>query len=418
MILENESYPDDTRVYLEATGLQRVGFRVTVICPTGNSSKRFDELEGVRVYRYPKPLEFPGVLGYVLEFGYSMLVAFALASWVLVRHGFDAIHVHCPPDMNTLVALPFKLIGKKFVVDLHDLSPELYQAQNEGHGNALINRLLHGFERLACKTATALISTNSTQRDVQIERGGAAPERCFVVRNGPHDMFQPDLAPMPGIRPTGTIVIGYVGVIGIQDGVEKFVEVLAELRKSRPEIKGVIVGSGPAISTLHQLADELGVTDSIQFTGFVDFTEVPRYIAAFDVCVTPDPSNPYNDSCTTIKTMEYMAMRRPTVAFDTKENRITAGRAALYASDNNVPEMADLIKQIIDDPQLSAEMGQFGREKIENSLAWSHQEHILVSLYVSLLGGNKEQSTAPDPSGTLTPQSTCHSDVVASTNSS
>ena len=63
MILENESYPEDTRVYLEAQTLAEEGFCVTVICPTGVRRKFSEVVEGVQVYRYPKPWEIGGFIG-------------------------------------------------------------------------------------------------------------------------------------------------------------------------------------------------------------------------------------------------------------------------------------------------------------------------------------------------------------------
>ncbi len=63
MILENESIPDDTRVYLEAIALVEHGYRVTVICPTGKRRKAYEMVDGIQVYRYPHApqLRFPGI---------------------------------------------------------------------------------------------------------------------------------------------------------------------------------------------------------------------------------------------------------------------------------------------------------------------------------------------------------------------
>ncbi|MGE0759467.1 MAG: glycosyltransferase family 4 protein [Pirellulaceae bacterium] len=387
MILENESFPDDTRVYHEATALVDAGHSVTVICPTGKRRGAFETVDGVHVYRYPRPWELSGFLGYVYEYLYSMFAAWSLSCYVGVRHGFDVVHIHCPPDMNILIGLFFRCLGKKIVVDLHDLSPELYTARQGGGGSPLVLGALRWFERLATRAADRLIATNTAQRQVQIDRGGADPRRCYVVRNGPDNCFIPS-APRPAtIRFVNRIIVGYVGIIGIQDGVDNLVRALAEVRSARPQVAGVIVGAGPALSALRSLTAELGLTDVVQFTGFVDFRSVPGYIAAFDICVTPDPSNSYNDTCTTIKTMEYMALGKPTVAFDTRENRITAGPAALYAGSNSISELARLIIRLADDPALRCRMGTFARERVDRYLRWERQRVELLALYSDLFAG-------------------------------
>ena len=196
MLLENESYPGDCRVLLQAESLTVAGYRVSVICPTDKKSDRIAETVGdVRVFRYPHPPHINGLLGYSLEYGYSILMQFLISLYVFVRYGFDAIHMHTPPDMNAVIPAFYKVFGKKFVYDLHYLSPELYQAQRDGEGSKLIHSLLLWFERFASRTANVLIATNETQQNVQIHRSGASPSKCFVVRNGPNEAFMQTVTP-------------------------------------------------------------------------------------------------------------------------------------------------------------------------------------------------------------------------------
>lgn len=397
MILENESVPDDSRVYLEAVALCAAGFSVAIVCPTGSRTRLYELVDGIHVFRYPRPPIAGGFLGYVFEYLYSLVMATLYACYIYCRRGFDSVHVHTPPDLNALLAICFQFFGKPYVVDMHDLSPELYQARRAGKGNRLLHRLLLWFERVACRRADRLIATNESQRRIQIERCGANPDRCRVVRNGPDRRFLMDVEPIEELAGESRLIIGYVGMIGVQDGVEYFVEALDKLKTRRTDFLGVIVGNGPALRQLRELAKQRGLNEFLKFVGFVDFTQVPRCIAAFDVCVTPDPSNSYNDSCTTVKTMEYMALGRPIVAFETPENRISAGGAALYAKPNDVQQFADCISELLDDPELRSRLGAVGRSRIEESLAWEHQQTQLVALYHELLGrptsGPKQHQT-------------------------
>ena len=363
MLLENEGMPDDIRVLLEAESLIAAGYEVTVICPTGQSSAKHEMIGEIRIYRYPKPLEFDGVIGYVWEYGYSLTMMFFISLYVCLRRGFDAVHVHTPPDMTGLIANFYQLFGKKFVFDLHDLSPELYLARGGNTKPNILYHLLRFFERRACRSANRLIATNESQRTVQIERCGAKPEHCYVVRNGPNEFLLQDNEPLLELRQPGKIVLGYVGAIGIQDGVDYMIRVLHQLKTvhGRDDFNVVIVGGGPAASDLMKLAEELDVADLIHITGMIPFESVPRHIATFDICFTPDPSNAYNDSCTTIKTMEYMALRKPTVCFRTRENILTAGDAALYASDNSIEDLTRVTLQLMDDPELRKSMGELAR---------------------------------------------------------
>ena len=397
MLLENCGMPDDSRVRNEAIGLVENGFDVIVICPREPGEKWFEKYQGMYLYRYPAPVEFGGLVGYLWEFGYSLVVAWIYAVYILFRRGFAVIHVHCPPDMNCLVAIFFKIfLRKQYVLDTHDLSPELYEAQKDGKPNKLVLGGLRRFERLAIKWADRCIATNETQRAVHIARGGADPDACYVVRNGPAKSFLDIAEPTTKISSDGRLVIGYVGMIGFQDGVDAMIEALKDLRDrlERTDFVGVIVGDGPALPDLKDLVAQTGMQNQVIFTGLIPYEEVPAYIAAFDICVTPDPSNPYNDSCTTIKTIEYMAQAKPTVAFETPENKVTAQDAAIYAPNNDPHEMALRFAQLMDDPQRRAEMGRWGRQRMESKLAWKHQEAELLRLYRGLMAGDDWEANA------------------------
>ncbi len=387
MLLENGGYPGDTRVLLEAEALFRAGFDVTIICPTDKSVKWAETIGGICVYRFPRTFSPTGFLGYVWEYGYSIIAMFLISIFVFLRRGFDVVHVHTPPDMTAVIAIFYQLFGKKFVFDHHDLSPELYLARRGDDRPNGVYKVLRFFERLACRRADRLIATNATQQSIQRQRCGAKAEHCYILRNGPNESFLKNVQPRPELRESGQFVLGYVGAIGIQDGVDYMVRVVHELKanRGREDFFAVIVGDGPALGDLKSLASELDVADVIRFIGSIPFSSVPAYIASFDICITPDPSNPYNDSCATIKTMEYMALRKPTVSFRTIENSRTAGEAALYADDNDVVAFAELVVQLMDDEPLRKSMGAIARRRIDSGLTWDHQAPQLLALYEDML---------------------------------
>ena len=184
----------------------------------------------------------------------------------------------------------------------------------------------------------------------------------------------------------GKKVIGYVGIMGIQDGVDVLLRAFGVLKNElgREDFLGVLIGNGPSVDDLKQLTRELGLEENVVFTGLVPFEEVPSYVAGFDICTTPDPINDYNNSCTTIKTMEYMALSKPTVSYKTIENCTTAADSASYVDSDCDPALfAKAIERLMDDPDLCQKLGQAGRERIESGLTWDHQKTELFRLYES-----------------------------------
>src|SRR5271165_3122947 len=167
IIVENLPVPFDRRVWQESLALVSAGAEVSIICPKGKGYEADEEvIEGVNVYRHGLPPEGNSVAGYLREYASALFHEARLAWRIYFRHGFDAIHGCNPPDLIFLVALPFKLLGKKFVFDHHDICPELYEAKFNKRG--FFWNLIVLFERLTFFFADIVISTNESYRRIAI----------------------------------------------------------------------------------------------------------------------------------------------------------------------------------------------------------------------------------------------------------
>ncbi len=114
-----------------------------------------------------------------------------------------------------------------------------------------------------------------------------------------------------------------------------------------------------------------------------------RILSTADVGLSPDPKNPLNDLSTMNKSMEYMAFELPVVAFDLRETRVSTGDAAVYVQPNDVRDYAVAVVDLIDDEAKRARLGKLGRARVEQELAWSHQERAYLDVYRHVTGGAK-----------------------------
>lgn len=388
MIVENNSYPGDTRVRREALALVDAGFSVTVISPRELGQARRDVVDGVSVYRYPEPTERDSFWGFVWEFLYSTIAAFFVTFTVWRREGFDVIHVHNPPDTLFVIGLFYRLFGKKFVFDHHDLAPELYMARTGGKGSKLVYNVLRWLEKRTFKASDLVIATNESYKKIAMERGGVPAERIRIVRNGPPLSFLGYTQPYAELVNMPRTVFGYAGSIGVQDGLDYLIKALhhlkAELR--RDDFQAVIMGDGDDLPRIKSMTSEYGLEDHVQFTGWLKKEKLMRYMASIDIGVDPDPSNNFNDQCTMIKMTEYMAFSKPIVAFDLPEHRHTSGEAAIYVPDNNTQEFARALALLMDDDKQREQMGKTGRERVEQKIAWEYSIPHLIEGYETLLG--------------------------------
>ncbi len=387
LLVENNAYPFDVRVRREALALRDAGHRVTVISPRAEGQTWTETVDGVDVYRFPAPPGGSGILGYAFEFGYATSAMLLLTLWVMLRKGVDVIHAANPPDTLFAIGAVGKLFGKKFVFDHHDLSPETYLSRFKEPGENLVSRTLRLLERGSYAVADIVIATNESYKKLAMERGGKRSEQVFVVRNGPPLSFKLS-DPDPELLKRAPHLVGYIGTMGPQDGVDYWLRAIREMvfTLGRTDFLAVIIGSGDAAPSLHALARELQIEPYVWFTGRIPDREARAYLSSAQVCVHPDPLSPLNNHSTMNKMMEYMALGKPTVAFDLVETRYSAQDAALYATPNDELEFARLVCRLMDDPLERERMGKAGRERVVGKLAWEYSVPELVRAYGEGLG--------------------------------
>lgn len=371
-------------MWLEACSLRDAGFHVSVVCPKGPGDPSFDEVEGIRIWKYAPPPRAASQLSFVWEFVYCWARTLGLVVRTASREGFDVIQGCNPPDTLWALAAPFKIFGKRFVFDQHDLCPEVYAARFDDP-SPILHRMLLMLERATYAVADHVIVTNESYRQTAITRGSVQPERVTVVRNGPDPEQFRKGAPAPDWRRGKRHLCVYLGVMGPQDGVDLAVRAAAAIQRAgRDDVHFVFMGGGDSFDEVVALADELGLSGSVTFTGPVRDDTIIEVLSTADVGLCPEPLNALNEVSTMMKTMEYMAFGLPVVAFDLKETKVSAGPAAVYARPNDVEEYAHAILQLLDDRQRRASMGRVGRERVEKSLGWNHQAPKYVHVYESL----------------------------------
>ena len=382
IVVENLPVPFDRRVWQEATTLRAAGAVVSVICPKGKGYEGdYEELDGIHIYRHSLPLDAQGALGYLVEYGAALFHEARLALRVWRRHGFDTLHACNPPDLLFLLGVPLRLLGVRYIFDHHDINPELYEAKMGKRG--FFWHLMVLFERLNFAAAHVVISTNRSYRQIAIERGRKRADDIFVVRSGPNIAKLRQLPPAPALRNGRRYLVGYVGVMGSQEGIDLLLESVRRIvfDLGRTDIQFCLVGGGTSLDELKQMSTELGLADYVTFTGRAPDDVLFKVLSTADVCVNPDRVNAMNDKSTMNKILEYMAFGKPIVQFDVTEGRFSAEEASLYALANDPVDFADKIVALVDDPAQRAERGAIGRKRVLEALSWDHEVPKLVAAY-------------------------------------
>ena len=382
VIVEDLPVPFDRRVWTETKTLRDAGWRMTVISPKGEGATRWHErIDGIEVFRYPLPTTAAGFVNHLAEYAVAIPATLILALLAWRGRRFDVVHACNPPDFFFPIGWLFQRLGSAFVFDQHDLSPEVYVAQGGSRGG-LVHRVLLWCERRTYRTADVVIATNETYRRFALERGGVDPERVFVVRSSPDPSRIHAVDADPSLREGRQHLVAYLGTMGQQDGVDLFVEAARHVAAARPgQVRFVAMGGGPMLEELREQVRREGLADDVTFTGRVPDEFVRRVLSTTDVAISPDPANDFNEYCTMNKTLEYMAVGVPVVAFDLEETRVSADDAAVYATPNDPAGLANLTMELLDDPERRARMGEIGRARVAGDLSWTNSARNLLAAY-------------------------------------
>lgn len=392
IVSENQSVPSDRRVWTISRSLQRAGYEVVVVCPQGDERERaaneqapFEVRDGVQIRRFPVRFAAHGALGYLGEYAAAFWRIWRLTRRLAREAPFDVIHACNPPDFLLMAAWPARRGGARLIFDHHDLTPELFLTKF-GRRRSVLHRSTLLLERLTFAMSNVVVSTNESYANVAKRRGRKRGDDVFVVRNAPDLSRMTAAAPAPELKRGRRFLIGYVGVMGPQDGLDHALSALALLRRSRQDWHAILAGEGEARPELERMTRDLGLQDVVEFAGWLNDEQIATLLSTSDLCLAPEPSSPLNDVSTMVKIAEYMARSRPVVAYGLPESELTAGAAAAYARPNQVASYADKISELLDDDDRRERMGVEGRRRVEGTLSWAHSEASLLAAYRRALG--------------------------------
>lgn len=389
LVIENVPFARDHRARKQADALSRAGRRVTVLTQRDPENARFASGR-VRLVQYPAPRQASGAVGYLLEYAWSLAAWVVLAARQYARDPFGAIQIGQPPDVSPVLALPFRLLGVRYVVDQRDLSPELFAARF-GARTGPLPRILRILERRSWRLADRVLCVNESLREAIIGRGGVDPAKVTIVANGPVLARVADARPDPMLREGARHLVCWVGVMGAQDRLDLSLRAAADVvhRLGRRDVRFAFIGDGESLSDAKALAGRLGIEGWVSFPGWLDEERCFAYLATADIGIDAN----LQEEVSPVKAMEYLAFGLPFVAFDLPQTRTMAGDAGSYVPRGDISAFADEIVRLIEDPNRAEGMGHAGVERVRTFLAWERQEERYLDVFRSLLPA--ERTTVP-----------------------
>lgn len=377
---------------MEGLALRNAGYHVSVVCPMGPGDPAFETIDGISIFKYPPPPVARGIVGYMWEYAFCLVMTMRLSLKAWRKRPFDVIQVCNPPDTLFLASLPFRLAGVKLVYDQHDLVPEMYLTKFESPKPALL-KVLRMLERLTYRCAHHVVATNESYAHLAATRGNVADDRMTVVRSGPDSRMMFRGEPEPELLRSKQHLLVWLGIMGGQDGADIVLDALALLRTTygRDDVGVAFLGFGDEYDNLVRQTTEMGLDDHVVFTGRVGPDSIRSYLSTASVGILPDPMSAYANLSTHNKTLEYMAHGLPVVASRLAETERTAAGAAVFVAPGDAAAIARAVNELLDDADRRQVLGEIGRNRIVNEYCWRFQAIAYVAVFDRLLGRQVDQ---------------------------
>jgi len=369
MVVHSHYPVGEARAEREARAAIEAGYDVDVVCLRRTDEPARETVDDVRITRLPVE-HARGVSAVRSVFEY---VDFALRASVAVlrihrREPVDVVYVHAPPDFLIVTALIPRLLGSGVVLDIHDLSPHMFNARFSGRR---ISRLAEGalrlVERGACSVADRVITVHEPYRD-ELAAHGVPRRKIAIVMNAPlPDSVEQGLAAASDRPTSDAFVVAYHGTVNHWYGVDLLVEAIARLRGERPELSGLILGEGDALPAVERLARELDVDAQIEFTrAYISNAEAIARVAGADCGVVPNRRLLLNRFALSSKLLEYVALGVPVVVarLETLEAHFGPDEVTFFEADN-AESLAEAIDWVVQNPQQAWEKAQRARRRAE-----------------------------------------------------
>jgi glycosyltransferase involved in cell wall biosynthesis len=193
-------------------------------------------------------------------------------------------------------------------------------------------------------------------------------------------------------------VIVYLGVLTTYQGIEKLLEAVVLLNKTRNDFHLLLMGY-PGVVRYSALTKKLGIDRNVTFTNKIPYDLASRYLALGDVATAPKISATEGSG----KILNYMAMALPTVAFNVPVSREFLGDGGIYPTEFTGKALAAALNRALD---LSADertrLGQYLRQRAIQHFSWHWAGEQIESVYRALLAGQPLPLREPQRAGVAT----------------
>ena len=325
-----------------------------LVCPPGSGLDKMARERGMQVSNLPCSGDF--------DFNFAWRLR-----QLLVAERPDVVHCHSRRGADFLGGQAARLAGVPAVLSRRVDNPEA----------SLFAKLRYRpFQRIIAISENVALSLHDS---------GLNPDRVTIIRSA---VNVDDINVIPDCEvfreefelDTGDFVIAVVAQLIPRKGHRFLFDVIPNLRDTHPGIRVVVFGSGSSEADLRALAAQLNLGGTVQFAGFRD--DLDSYLGCFDLLVHPATQEGLG-----VAMLKAAAAAVPVVAFDVAGSReaVIHGKTGVLVPPEDVRTLQKAIALMIEEPEMCKELGEAGRQRMQEDFSVGTMVESHIELYESLL---------------------------------
>lgn len=373
-------YAMDPSVQRAARALAEAGHQVDVFAVAYGAATEVNQcgvLPRVRLLHIRK--KKAGIARHALEYGMFFAWAFVIVSFLYVRRKYDVIYVHNMPNFLVFIGLLPKLGGAKIVLNVRDPAAELLADMRGRDLGRWTRRLVDAEERASIAFSDALVTVNEAMRRRLSTLTGMPV--AVVMNLSDHRPFEQSAAFRDPGQPNCLV---YSGSVAYRNGVDLVVRAMSMLTDDLHSLRLRIIGDGPALASVVRLAEELGVADRVQFSGFVPSEQIPTLVRGAAAGISPQRGGPFGSLVFSMKVPDYVALGLPVICSGIATMRhYFSDDELLFFEPDDAADLARAIRALLADPGAAMERAARARVKLDK-LDWTAQKETLVQTVEAL----------------------------------
>ncbi|MHC4962493.1 MAG: glycosyltransferase, partial [Planctomycetota bacterium] len=353
-IMAKYHYPMYSRLKQQAHALAEAGMDVDIVCFQSEDQLKVECHDRITVYRVCREMNRDGFLKYLWSTFCFMTASFIKLQRLMIKHPPDVLVVHTLPEYMVLTGMLHKMLRKVVVLDVVDLSVELFESKWGKGKLARVKPVVKFAEKVSCWFSDHIVTASPGFKERLIQRG-VKPDKITVMMNA----SDTNVFTFDEHRRFETITEGakimYHGTVAKRFGLAEAIRAVSRIQDRIPGTTLQINGRYDAEyrTRLENLISDLNLEHRVILGGLQPHERLHELIRSHDIGIVPYQSDDFMNIALSTKMFEYAASGIPIVASRLRPaESVFNDDCVSFAKPADPDDLADKIVELCYDPEL------------------------------------------------------------------